>query len=151
MILCRVQNLPSLVTQDEPALATEKPGPRQPSARTRRTAKTIANGMQTVRRGNTMAQRKLQNFLPRLLPGSPGRAGSAASPGAGQNPSSLGTPVMMFIALLVPLIVVTIASMVYFRYGRSVEYEEYLVQAQNARAQAVRPHRSGRAARGLAA
>jgi hypothetical protein len=44
---------------------------------------------------------------------------------------------MMFIALLVPLAVVTIASVVYFRYGRSVEYEQYLVQAREARTQAI--------------
>ena len=42
----------------------------------------------------------------------------------------------MFIAVLVPLVVVTVASAVYFRYGRSVQYEQYLVQAQDARAQA---------------
>jgi hypothetical protein len=53
------------------------------------------------------------------------------------SPAAAGSPVMLFIALLIPLLVVTVASMVYFRYGRSVEYEEYLVQAQNARAQAV--------------
>ena len=44
---------------------------------------------------------------------------------------------MMFIAVLVPLVVVTVASAVYFRYGRSVQYEQYLVQAQDARAQAA--------------
>ena len=44
---------------------------------------------------------------------------------------------MIFIAILVPLVVVTIASMVYFRYGRTVQYEEYLVQARNARAVAI--------------
>ncbi len=45
---------------------------------------------------------------------------------------------MMFIAVLIPLIVVTISSVVYFRYGRSVQYEEYIVQAQNAHTQAVK-------------
>ena len=43
---------------------------------------------------------------------------------------------MMFIAVLVPVLVVTIASAVYFRYGRSVQYEQYLVQARDAQAQA---------------
>ena len=33
------------------------------------------------------------------------------------------SPALAFIALLVPLIVVTVASVVYFRYGRSVQYE----------------------------
>ncbi len=136
--------LPQGASAGSPALMGEpvpptpdKPGPRQPSARTRRTAKTLANGMQTLRRGNEWFSENLQNFLPRLLPGSPRRAGAAAPSVAGKNSASLGSPTMMFIALLVPLIVVTIASMVYFRYGRSVEYEEYLVQAQDARAQAV--------------
>ena len=44
---------------------------------------------------------------------------------------------MAFIAILVPLVVVTIASVVYFRYGRSVQYEEFLVQARNAHAIAI--------------
>jgi hypothetical protein len=44
---------------------------------------------------------------------------------------------MVFIAVLVPLIVVTIASVVYLRYGRSLQYETYLRQAQQMRAQAA--------------
>ncbi len=63
--------------------------------------------------------------MPRLLPNAEAR------------PGPLSAPAMAFIAVLVPLIVVTIASVVYFRYGRSVQYEEYLVQARDARAQAV--------------
>ena len=123
---------------EEPA-ATEgvKPAPRQPSARTRRTAKTIANGMQNVRRGNEWISNAIQNFLPRLLPDSPGLAGKDQTSADGENLHFPSSPVMMFIALLIPLVVVTIASVVYFRYGRSVEYEEYLVQAQNAHAQAI--------------
>ncbi len=120
---------------DEPV--SEKPAPRQPSARTRRTAKTIANGMQALRRGNEWISNGLQNFLPRLLPEPPGPTGQDRPSGVGQSSHVPSTPVMMFIALLVPLAVVTIASMVYFRYGRSVEYEQYLVQAREAHAQAV--------------
>jgi hypothetical protein len=110
---------------------------REPSPRMRQAAKIIANGLQSIRRGNTWVSERLQNFLPRLLPGSPSHAGAESPSGAGQNSGLFGSPVMLFIALLVPLLVVTIASMVYFRYGRSVEYEEYLVQARDARAQAV--------------
>jgi hypothetical protein len=136
--LPRARSTESSTPVEEPAAsAPEKREARRPSARTRRTARTLANGMQTLRRGNEWLSESLQNFLPRLLPGSSGRDRQAAPSTAEQSSSSLGSPVMMFIALLVPLIVVTIASMVYFRYGRSVEYEEYLVQAQNARAQAV--------------
>ena len=44
---------------------------------------------------------------------------------------------VLLIAVAVPLVVVLIATLVYFRYGRSVQYDEYLVQARNARAEAV--------------
>jgi hypothetical protein len=106
--------------------AFEPPVPRQPSLRTRQTAKTIANGMQAWRRTSGRMGEGLRNFLPRLLPGS-----------EAMGPLALPSSAMVFISLLVPLLVVTIASVVYFRYGRSVEYEEYLVQAKDARAQAV--------------
>jgi len=124
----------SLLADEPAAPALEKPAPRPPSARTRRTAKTIANGMQALRRGNEWFGNGLQNFLPRLLPGPDGQDQPSD---AGQNSHVPSSPVMMIIALLVPLAVVTIASVVYFRYGRSVEYEQYLVQAQNAQAQAL--------------
>ena len=107
--------------------------PRQPSVRTRQAAKTLANGMQAWRQSRDRFSQGLRNFLPRLLPGSDQNASGDLS-----RPSlSLSSPAMMFIALLVPLMVVTIASVVYFRYGRSVQYEQYLVQAQEAQAQAV--------------
>lgn len=125
---------PALI--NEPAVPKrERPRRREPSPGMRQAARIIANGLQSIRRGNTWVSERLQNFLPRLLPGSSSQAGPGTPPG--QNPGFLGSPVMLFIALLVPLLVVTIASMVYFRYGRSVEYEEYLVQARDARAQAV--------------
>ncbi len=128
---------PPEITGEPPAPLLEKPAPRQPSVRTRRTAKTIANGMQALRRGNEWISNGLQNFLPRLLPEVPGQAGQDDPSGTGQSSRLPSMPVMMFISLLVPLAVVTIASMVYFRYGRSVEYEQYLVQAKEARSQAV--------------
>ncbi len=63
----------------------------------------------------------LQSFLPRLLP-------------ARKNHPILNCHHTLWFSLpsLIPLVVVTIASLVYFRYGRSVQYEEYLVQARNA-------------------
>lgn len=113
--------LEEATTSSVPEAAT----PRRPSEHTRQAAKMLANGMQAWRRGSERMNQALQNFLPRLLPGSD------------QNTLSMSSPAMVFIALLVPFVVVTIASVVYFRYGRSVQYEEYLVQAQDARAQAV--------------
>jgi hypothetical protein len=103
-----------------------KDSPASPSPRTRRAAKTIVNGMQAWRRSNERMGKGLRSFLPRLLPSS-------------EQSSTFIMPsyMMAFIAILVPLVVVTIASVVYFRYGRSVQYEEYLVQARNARAIAI--------------
>ena len=113
--------------EEEPTVAEpikESPAPR--ALRRRRAAKTIVSGMQFWRRGSERMGQGLQSFLPRLLPGSDK-----------SSTYTLPSYMMAFIAILVPLIVVTIASVVYFRYGRSVQYEEYLVQARNARAIAI--------------
>ncbi len=106
----------------EPKEAT---GPREPSARTRQAAKRITNGMQAWRAGVARVQATLQRFMPRLLPRSE------------ENASPMSGPALAFIAVLIPLVVVTIATVTYFRYGRSVQYDEYLAQARNARQEAV--------------
>jgi hypothetical protein len=111
--------------REPPVREPEAPTPRPPSLRTRQAAKMIASGMQAWRRGSARIGEGLRNFLPRLLPGSE------------ESSFPFSSSAMIFIAVLIPLIVVTIASAVYFRYGRSVQYEEYLVQAQDARAQAL--------------
>ena len=105
--------------------AAREAGPREPSPHTRKAAKAVTGGLQAWHAAVGRMQESLRRFMPRLLPNA-----ESASP-------SLSAPAMAFIAVLVPLIVVTIASVVYFRYGRSVQYEEYLVQARDARAQAV--------------
>ena len=112
-----------IIEQKVDAAEKESPAPSGPSERTRQAAKKLANGMQSWRRGRERMDRGLRNFLPRLLPGSEEAA------------MTLSNSTMAFIAILIPLIVVTIASVVYIRYGRSVQYEEYLVQARDARAQ----------------
>lgn len=91
----------------------------------RETARTIVRTVQASRQIGGRAGETIRNFLPRLLPASE------------RGPGSFASPAMMFIAVLVPLVVVTVASAVYFRYGRSVQYEQYLVQAQDSRAQAL--------------
>lgn len=113
---------------EEPELEEEKDkveAPRRPSERTRQAARTAVSGMQAWRRGAERLNQGLQNFLPRLLPGTE------------QGTFSPSTSFMLFIAVLIPLLVVTVASVIYLRYGRSVQYEQYLVQAQDARAQAL--------------
>jgi hypothetical protein len=130
--LPRLQPLsPTPTPKEEEPIIPEPPkeskeSPASPSPLTRQVAKTIISGMQSWRKSNELVSQGLQSFLPRLLPGS-------------EESHTFAMPAyaMAFIAILIPLIVVTIASVVYFRYGRSVQYEEYLVQARNARAVAV--------------
>jgi hypothetical protein len=44
---------------------------------------------------------------------------------------------MAFIALVIPILVVTAAMVVYLRFGRNAQYENYLAQAQTARVEAA--------------
>ena len=122
---------------DEPSAVPEKniveetqsektEAPREPSRNARRAAKTLASGIQTSRRLSENLGEKLKKFLPRLLPNN-----ETAEPLAPSN------GVMVFIAILVPMIVVTMASVVYLRYGRSLQYESYLTQASEMRTQAA--------------
>jgi hypothetical protein len=68
----------------------------------------------------------MQGFIPRLLPGT-----------APSQTSSAPTYIMAFIAVVIPILVVTIASVVYLRFGQSVQYTELYQQAFNYRAQAT--------------
>ncbi len=104
----------------------EPEAPREPSKNARLAAKTVASGIQTTRKLSENIGERLKNFLPRLLPNS--ETGEPLAP---------SNTMMIFIAVLVPLIVVTIASVVYLRYGRSQQYETYLTQAQEMRTQAA--------------
>jgi hypothetical protein len=91
----------------------------------RQAARRIVGALRGFRHAADRLSAGLRSFLPHLLPTSEA------------NPWSMASPAMMFVAVLVPLVVVTIASAVYFRYGRSVQYEQYLVQARDARTQAL--------------
>jgi hypothetical protein len=110
----------------EEAISPEPSAPREPSEGARRAARTLAAGIQASRRLSETLGERLKNFLPRLLPN--------AETGEPLAPSNT---LMVFMAVLVPLIVVTIASVVYLRYGRSLQYETYLTQAQEMRVQAA--------------
>jgi hypothetical protein len=96
-----------------------------PPERQRKTARQILAVLRRAREAGQRMSAGLRTFLPQLLPTSE------------PNPWSMASPAMFFVAVLVPLVVVTIASAVYFRYGRSVQYEQYLMQVQDARAQAL--------------
>lgn len=121
-----VETLPPPSETPSPLPPEEEPEePPLPPPRRRQIARRLIRGMQAWQRGVERIDAAIQNFLPRLLPA------------AEESPRALPSSLMAFVAILIPLIVVTMASVVYFRYGRSVQYEEYLLQAQQARAQAV--------------
>ncbi len=121
---------PAKITDEAPVIGeidfAETPPRRGPSPGTRQAARLAVNGMQAWRRAGGRLSASLQNFLPRLLPGS--------KPG---QPFTLPRWVMGFIAVAVPLIVVTIAVVMYFRFGRNAQYDTYMAQAIAMEAQAV--------------
>jgi hypothetical protein len=110
--------------------------PEKPDAHviaTRQMAKVMVGGIQSGRRVNENLRTFLRRFIPRLLPG----AESAEGGHPQQQMFFMPTYAMVFIAIVIPVLVVTIASVVYLRFGQSVQYDEYYSQALNARAQAV--------------
>ncbi|HLO31996.1 MAG TPA: hypothetical protein VK249_22795 [Anaerolineales bacterium] len=93
---------------------------------TRQMAKAMVGGIQVGRRANERLRAFLQKFIPRLLPsGEPNKA------------FVLPTYLLIFIAVVIPVVVVTVASVVYLRFGQSIQYDELYGQALNARAQAM--------------
>ncbi|MDD2922679.1 MAG: hypothetical protein PHQ36_10380, partial [Anaerolineales bacterium] len=99
---------------------------RETSEQARKAAKMVASTIQAARRVSASIGERLKVFLPRLLPNT-----------QAEDTVSLSTTMMVFMTVLIPLIVVTIASVVYLRYGRSQQYEAYFRQAQVMRDQAV--------------
>ena len=122
-----IQPTPPIAPEGRNTLLDATPQTRTliPAESQRQAARKIVAALRGTRQAADRVGHGLGNFLPHLLPA------------AEQNPWSLASPTMTFIAVLIPLVVVTIASAVYFRYGRSVQYEQYLVQVQDARAQAL--------------
>ena len=93
---------------------------------TRQMAKVMVGGIKTGRRMNERLRTSMGKLIPRLLPG--------ASP---DQTFSMPTYAMVFIAVVIPVLVVTIASVVYLRFGQSVQYDELYLQALNLRALAT--------------
>ena len=94
-----------------PAAARIKDGSKQ-------AARSVASGLGAWRRFRQRLSQGMESALPRLLP--------AADP---DQPASLTHSLMVFLAIAVPLALITVASLVYFRYGRGVEYDTYYLQA----------------------
>ncbi len=90
----------------------------------RRTARAAVGGLQAWRGLTARVGAALRKFLPHLLPG-------------GESDLSLPLPAMALIALVAPLIVVTIGVLVYMRFGVSSQYDFHLAQAQALRQKAM--------------
>ncbi len=91
----------------------------------RQAARAAVTGIAAWRRVTERVGAALRKFLPNLLPG-------------GESDISMPVPAMAFISILIPLLVVTIAVVVYLRFGRSSQYETFIAQAQVMREQAMR-------------
>ncbi|MBI3166074.1 MAG: hypothetical protein HYZ24_15435 [Chloroflexi bacterium] len=101
--------------------------PREPSPQAKQAAKTAISIMHAIRHGSAALNEKVRNFLPRLLP--------AAETTSLQPVSS--SAFMGFMAVLIPLIVVTVSVVVYMRYGRNEQYDVYYNQAEQLKTQAL--------------
>lgn len=118
-------NAPEAVIAQEGEKASGQPR-RPPSSETFRPfARALLN---LLRKWQQLRQRwldGLRRFLPRLLPGE-------------ESSLPLTTQwLLLLLAIAIPLVTVTAATVVYFRYGRNVEYQTYLAQAQTLRDQAL--------------
>ena len=107
--------------------AGELPEIKRPITHRKGIYRGLANIIQGVRGTSQKISRGLGRFLPNLLPNS-NEAGSQ------EGGSSLA-----FVAIAIPVIVVTIAGLVYARYGRVTQYNDYyslaMVQAAQAHGQ----------------
>ncbi len=100
---------------------------------TRQMAKVMVGGIQTGRRVNERLGAFFRGFVPRLLPGTESPSDEAGQ----QQMRFMPTYALVFIALVIPILVGTVAVVVYLRFGQSVQYDEYYRQAQNEAARAL--------------
>ncbi len=100
--------------------------PHEPSPLTRKSAKVVLSGIEVSRQGARKFDEGMRKFLPRMLPGNE----------AGES-QPLPDATALFMALIIPLIVVTIGMIFYYKFGRSQLYDNYETQAAIARNQAV--------------
>ncbi|MCL4560564.1 MAG: hypothetical protein M1281_08120 [Chloroflexi bacterium] len=106
-----------------PALRSTASQAKPPAAQKQPFLMGFAKFWQKGAHAQAKVDRTAQSWFSRLLPGAAGQ------------PGSLSTGSMLFISLAVPLIVVTLAAMVYFQRGRESEFNELFAQAQVAASQ----------------
>ncbi|HMD80591.1 MAG TPA: hypothetical protein VKE92_04735 [Anaerolineales bacterium] len=114
----------------EEAISTDatpvKPdGPSAHAEAARQMAKAMVGGIRSGRRVNERVGAFMRKFIPRLIPNANSK-----------KPLVIPTYALVFIAVVIPVLVVTVATVVYLRFGQSIQYEELYGQALAARAQA---------------
>jgi hypothetical protein len=77
-------------------------------------------------------------FLPRLLPNLEGESPNPGGLGGGSGPSKgVSRSTLLFIAIAVPVLIASIAAVVYFERGRADQYQTYYAYAEEQASQAV--------------
>ncbi|GAP15434.1 hypothetical protein LARV_03220 [Longilinea arvoryzae] len=112
----------------QPSSATHEPAFTPRPTRTRRSAGQAQTLNPETRRRLAKAWKGYGAFKSRIGQGLKTFA-KRVLPGNGE-PGGLSTSSMLFIALIIPLVVVALAMTVYFRSGRSEQHTAYLEQAQ---------------------
>lgn len=116
---------------DVPLVVESKPVKTRSNAHadaTRTMAKVMVGGIKIVRRVNERISASMRKFLPRLLPGVESHP---------NQPVSLPTYLLVFIALVIPVLVSVVSWIVYDKYGLSERYRELYVNATIERDRAV--------------
>ncbi|MDH5505670.1 MAG: hypothetical protein OEZ02_00435 [Anaerolineae bacterium] len=111
----RADEIPSRPGLIEPPVSsppTPQPRPRRPSPSL---GPAVVNTGQRVAQLSKQVSRSVGSFLSRMLPG--------------ESTLSLSTSNLIFIAVAVPMVVVTIAVLVYLRIGRQEQYQAFYSQA----------------------
>ncbi len=114
---------------EEPIIVESKPAKVRSNAHaeaTRQMAKVMVGGIKTGRRVNERLAAFIQKFIPRLLPGA-----------ESSKPFAVPTYLLIFIALVIPLIVSVVSWVIYNKYGLSERYRELYLNATVERDRAV--------------
>lgn len=116
---------------EEPIVVESKPARMRSNAHaeaTRQMAKVMVGGIKTGRRVNDSMSAFMQKFLPRLLPGAETHPNQTAA---------LPTYILVFIALVIPVLVSVVSWVIYDKYGLSERYRELYLNATLERDRAV--------------
>lgn len=116
---------------EEPLVVESKPARVRSNAHaeaTRTMAKVMVGGIKTGRRVNERIAALMQRFLPRLLPGVESHP---------NQPFTIPTYLLVFIALVIPVLVSVVSWIVYDKYGLSEQFRALYEKAQIERARAV--------------